>query len=193
MKAFTSDRILAIVRRCLAECLSVERPGLNPFSRLPNCFNLPPSLRSKRRLCASARRFWERQYVDENGGNISARVTSRYVICTPTLCSKGDLKEELSLVDLENSQIYGSRPQTSEILLHLEIYKAVPQAKAVVHCHSPYATAHAIAGVVPQANLLPEEVIFIGPVAITRTKLRNLEVCADGSARGQAAQHHFVS
>ncbi len=90
------------------------------------------------------------------------------MIGTPTLCSKGDLKvEELSLVDLENSQIYGSRPQTSEILLHLEIYKAVPQARAVIHCHPPYATAHAIAGVVPQANLLPEEVIFIGPVALT--------------------------
>jgi L-fuculose-phosphate aldolase len=51
--------------------------------------------------------------------------------------------------------------------LHLEIYKTVPQARAVVHCHPPYATAHAIAGVVPQPNLLPEQEVFVGPVAIS--------------------------
>jgi L-fuculose-phosphate aldolase len=106
--------------------------------------------------------------VDGNGGNISARVSSQYVICTPTLCSKSDLNpNELSLVDLENRQILGSRPATSEILLHLEIYKAVSKARAVIHCHPPYATAHAIAGVVPQGNLLPEQEIFVGPVALT--------------------------
>src|SRR5581483_10366376 len=80
----------------------------------------------------------------------------------------GDLRpEDLSLVDLESSQVLGSRPRTSEILLHLEIYKSVPRAKAVIHCHPPYATAHAIAGVVPQGNLLPEQEVFIGPVALT--------------------------
>jgi L-fuculose-phosphate aldolase len=168
MKAFTSDRILAIVRRSLAECLSLERQVSDSFLTPTELFQPPAVIALKEEIVRVGKKLWERQYVDGNGGNISARVTSRYVICTPTLCSKGDLKvEELSLVDLENSQIYGSRPQTSEILLHLEIYKAVPQARAVIHCHPPYATAHAIAGVVPQANLLPEEVIFIGPVALT--------------------------
>ena len=60
----------------------------------------------------------------------------------------------------------GDRPQTSEILLHLEIYKAVPAAKAVIHCHPPYATAHAVAGVIPQGNLVPEQEVFVGPVAL---------------------------
>jgi L-fuculose-phosphate aldolase len=72
----------------------------------------------------------------------------------------------LSLVDLDNYQICGDRPQTSEILLHLEIYKAVPAAKAVIHCHPPYATAHAVAGVIPQGNLVPEQEVFVGPVAL---------------------------
>ena len=166
MKVFISDRILAIVHRTLIECLSLERQdaSITPIE----LFDPPGVMALKAEIVRIGKKLWERQYVDGNGGNISARISSRYVICTPTLCSKGDLKvEELSLVDLENSQIAGSRPQTSEILLHLEIYKAVPQAKAVIHCHPPYATAHAIAGVVPRANLLPEEVIFIGPVALT--------------------------
>lgn len=69
-------------------------------------------------------------------------------------------------MDLENRQLYGSRPQTSEILLHLQIYKAVPEARAVIHCHPPYATAHAVAGVIPQGNLVPEQEVFVGPVAL---------------------------
>jgi L-fuculose-phosphate aldolase len=74
--------------------------------------------------------------------------------------------EEFCLVDLDNLQICGSRSQTSEIQLHLEIYKAVPIARAVIHCHPPYATAHAIAGVVPPGNLIPEQEVFVGPVAL---------------------------
>ena len=92
-----------------------------------------------------------------------------YVLCTPTLCGKGDLcVEDISLVDLDNAQVCcGDRPQTSEILLHLEIYKAVPGAKAVIHCHPPYATAHAVArgGAAGQPKYKEQEV-FIGPVAL---------------------------
>ena len=89
-------------------------------------------------------------------------------MCTPTLLSKGDLHvDDLALVDLENRRHCGDRPHTSELLLHLEIYKSVPQARAVVHCHPPYATAHAIAGVVPQGNLVPEQEVFVGQVAIS--------------------------
>ncbi len=83
------------------------------------------------------------------------------------MLSKGDLRpEDMALVDLENNQIVGDRPRTSEVSLHLEIYKAVPQAQTVVHCHPPYATAHAVAGVLPQGNLIPEQEVFIGPMAL---------------------------
>lgn len=131
-------------------------------------FYSPMANAIKEEIVRAGRKLWERQYVDGNGGNISARISPKYVICTPTLRSKGDLKvEDLSLVDLENNQICGDSPQTSEILLHLEIYKTTSRAKAVIHCHPPYATAHAIAGVIPQGNLVPEQEVFIGPVALT--------------------------
>jgi L-fuculose-phosphate aldolase len=51
--------------------------------------------------------------------------------------------------------------------MHLEIYKAVPQAKAVVHCHPPHATAYAITGRVPPTCIIPEYEVFIGKVALT--------------------------
>lgn len=150
------------------ECFATS-DGASASSEEPReLFGSPMARAIKEEIVKVGRKLWERQYVDGNGGNISARLSSKYFLCTPTLCSKGDLRvEDMSLVDVENQRICGNRAQTSEILLHLEIYKAVPSADAVIHCHPPYATAHAIAGVIPQGNLVPEQEVFVGPVALT--------------------------
>lgn len=157
-----------IIRRTVLEC--VQRSALQDTADADpvEIFHSPAVTALKEEIVRTGRKLWQRQYVDGNGGNISARVSKDYVICTPTLLSKGDLQvEDLALVDLENRRICGSRPHTSEILLHLEIYKTVAQAKAVIHCHPPYATAHAVAGVVPRGNLVPEQEVFVGPVALS--------------------------
>jgi L-fuculose-phosphate aldolase len=122
----------------------------------------------KEEICAVGRKLWQRAYVDGNGGNISYRIGPNAVICTPTLMSKADLRpEDLCLVDLEGKQLAGGRPRTSEILMHLEIYKEVPDARSVVHCHPPHATAYAITGRVPPNCVIPEYEIFIGKVALS--------------------------
>ncbi len=90
------------------------------------------------------------------------------VLCTPTLVSKFDLTpDDICMVDLEGKQVAGKRPRTSEILLHLEIYKAVPEAKSCVHCHPPHATAYAITGRVPPSRVIPEFEVFVGKVAVS--------------------------
>lgn len=121
----------------------------------------------KAEICAVGKKLWARQYVDGNGGNISYRIGPNEVICTPTLVSKADLTpDDLCLVDLQGNQIAGKRPRTSEIFLHLEIYKAVPEAKSAVHCHPPHATAYAITGRVPPTRVVPEYEVFVGTVAV---------------------------
>lgn len=166
MKSARED-ISTIVRRAVLDCLAANRSRQSAAEEPLEIFNSPLANALKKEIIRVGKKLWERQYVDGNGGNISVRVSPQYVLCTPTLCSKGDLGlEDFSLVDLENCQICGDRQQTSEILLHLAIYKAVPAAKAVIHCHPPYATAYAVAGVVPQGNLIPEQEVFIGPVAL---------------------------
>ena len=167
MEKTNKNDISTIVRRAVLESLAANRSGQTSPEEPLQLFTSPEANALKEEILRMGKKLWERQYVDGNGGNISVRLSPQYVLCTPTLCSKGDLSvEDLSLVDLDNSQICGDRPQTSEILLHLEIYKAVPNAKAVIHCHPPYATAYAVAGVVPQGNLIPEQEVFIGPVAL---------------------------
>src|ERR1039458_2125762 len=106
----------------------------------PRLFTTPEAEAVKLEICAVGRKLWDRSYVDGNGGNISYRIGPNEVICTPTLVSKHDLTPaDLCMVDLEGVQVAGKKPRTSEILLHLEIYKAVPEAKACVHCHPPQA------------------------------------------------------
>ena len=162
------ETISEIVRKALMDCFAANGSALTLCDEPLELFHSPQAAAIKEEIVKTGRKLWERQYVDGNGGNISARLSSRYVICTPTLCSKADLRvDDLSLIDMENRQIIGSRPQSSEMLLHLEIYKTVPTAHAVIHCHPPYATAHAIAGVIPQGNLVPEQEVFVGPVALT--------------------------
>ncbi len=131
-------------------------------------YTSPEAQAIKNEICAVGRKLWLRQYADGNGGNISYRIGPNQVLCTPTLVSKYDLTpEDIGMTDLEGVQIAGLKPRTSELLLHLEIYKAVPEAKAVVHCHPPHATAYAITGRVPPNLVLPEFEVLVGKVAIS--------------------------
>ena len=127
----------------------------------------PEALAIEEEIIRAGRKLWERQYIDGNGGNISARLCDQYVICTPALRSKGDLTtDDFALVDMAGNQVAGIQPRSGEIMLHLEIYKAVPQARAVIHCHPPHATAYAITGTIPPGCMVPEHEVLVGKVAL---------------------------
>ena len=147
---------------------AVATPITNHSAANPRLFSTPEAEAVKKEICHIGRKLWLRQFVDGNGGNISYRIGPNEVICTPTLVSKYDLTpEDLCLVDLEGNQAAGVKPRTSEIRLHLEIYKEVAEAKSVVHCHPPHATAYAITGRVPPNLVIPEFEVFVGKVAIS--------------------------
>lgn len=131
-------------------------------------------------IIAVGRKLWERSYVDGNGGNISVRLGAHSVLCTPTLISKRDIQpSDICLCDLEGNMLAGNGPRTSELLLHLEIYKANPCARAVVHCHPPHATAFAITGTAPPIGLIPEYEIFIGPAAVAHYETPGTQAFAE--------------
>jgi L-fuculose-phosphate aldolase len=107
------------------------------------------------------RRLWQRAYVDGNGGNMAVRVGEDIAICTPTLVSKGFMKpEDMCLVDFEGNQLGGVKKRTSEILMHLQMMKKQPKAVATCHCHPPYSTGFAVAGVEPPTCMVPEYEVF---------------------------------
>src|SRR5207253_3864471 len=72
----------------------------------------------------------------------------------------------ICLVDYEGKQLAGKRKRTSEVLLHLAVYKTRPDVQAVVHCHPPHATAFAVAHEPIPKCVLPEVEVFLGEVPI---------------------------
>jgi len=158
-----SEQVKEVVQAVM-EALRIPKSEEVPPSVAANSFEAE-ALRSE--IIKVGRKLWQRAYVDGNGGNISVRLGSQYVLCTPTMMSKGDLEPaDICLSDLEGNILAGDRLRTSELLLHLEIYKANPRARAVVHCHPPYATAFALAGTPPPVGLITEYEVFIGPAAV---------------------------
>jgi L-fuculose-phosphate aldolase len=133
----------------------------SPKAELEAYFNSPAAHALKEQLCDIGRRLWQREYVDGNGGNIAVRVGEDIAICTPTLVSKGFMKpEDMCLVDFEGNQLAGAKKRTSEILTHLQIMKRQPKAVATCHCHPPYSTGFAVAGVLPPTCMIPEFEVF---------------------------------
>ncbi len=133
----------------------------SPKAEIEAFFHSPKIEGLKQQLCDMGRRLWQRAYVDGNGGNLAIRVAEDIALCTPTLVSKGFMKpEDMCLVDLEGNQLCGVKKRTSEILMHLQIMKKQPRAVATVHCHPPYATGFAVAGVEPPTCMIPEFEVF---------------------------------
>jgi L-fuculose-phosphate aldolase len=134
----------------------------------------------KEEICDIGRRIYNRQFAAANDGNISVRVSDTEVLCTPTLHCKGFLvPDDICLVDMTGQQLSGLKKPSSEVLLHLEIYKRREEVRSVVHCHPPHATAFAIAREpIPQC-ILPEVEIFLGEVPITKYETPGGQAFAD--------------
>jgi L-fuculose-phosphate aldolase len=124
-----------------------------------------PEFKLKEQMCEIGRRIWIKGYCAGNEGNHSVRIGPDRFLCTPTGISKGFLKpDDICTVDTEGKQVAGKRKRTSEMLMHLAIYKARPDVRAVVHSHPPHATAFAIAGVELPTCIHPEAEVFLGAV-----------------------------
>src|SRR5436190_2805566 len=135
----------------------------SPKAEIDAYFNSPKVNELKSQICEVGRRLWQREYVDGNGGNIAIRVGEDIALCTPTLVSKGFMKpDDMCLVDLEGNQLCSGngKKRTSEILMHLQIMKRQARAVATVHCHPPYSTGFAVAGVEPPTCMIPEYEVF---------------------------------
>jgi L-fuculose-phosphate aldolase len=126
----------------------------------------------KQDICEIGRRLYAKGFAAANDGNITIRLNEREVLCTPTMVSKGFLKpEDVCKVDYEGKQLAGTKRRTSEVLLHLAVYKQRPDVHAVVHCHPPHATAFAVAHEPIPKCILPEVEVFLGevPMAVYET------------------------
>ena len=113
------------------------------------------------------RRMYARGYTASNDGNISVRLDAGRLLMTPTSVCKGFMTPEMMCItDLDGNKMSGERKPSSEMQMHLEVYRQRPEIQAVVHAHPPVATAFAVAGIPLDRAVLAEVVTTLGSVPI---------------------------
>jgi L-fuculose-phosphate aldolase len=120
-------------------------------------------------VCAVGRWIHDRGYVASTDGNISVRLGADRILITPTAVSKGMMSShDLVIIDLEGKRVAGLRKPSSELAMHLTIYRLRPDVNAVCHAHPPTATGYAAAGIPLDKPILCELVIGLGCIPVAR-------------------------
>jgi len=113
------------------------------------------------------RRMYARGYTASNDGNISVRLGSDRLLMTPKSVCKGFMTPDMMCItDLEGRKLQGDRDPSSEMLMHLEVYRQRPDVQAVVHAHPPIATGFAVAGIPLDRAVLAEVLTTLGSIPI---------------------------
>jgi L-fuculose-phosphate aldolase len=123
----------------------------------------------KKAVCDVGKRMYEKSLVVGNDGNISWRISDSEVLLTPTGVCKGDLTPDMILtVDLDGNVLEGKGKPSGEVNMHLAVYRAAPQRKAVIHAHPAYAAAFAVANIPLDKLIYPTCYTFFGVVPVAR-------------------------
>jgi L-fuculose-phosphate aldolase len=113
------------------------------------------------------RMMYERGFIAATDGNISARLEENCLLITPTCMCKGMMAEDdLVIVDMNGRKLEGTRNTSSEVAMHLLIYRMRPDVRGIVHAHPPTATGFAAAGIALDQPLISEIVLTLGAVPL---------------------------
>jgi len=122
---------------------------------------------SRRDIVQFGEMLHERRFIAACDGNLSVRLDKNPILVTPTGVSKGMMKtSDLVIVDMEGRKLKGRREVTTEIGMHVLIYRLRPNVAGIVHAHPPTATGFAAAGMALDQPLVCEVVIGLGSIPL---------------------------
>src|SRR5262249_52803046 len=126
-----------------------------------------PEADLRRDIVEVGRRMYARGYTASNDGNLSGRLGADRLLMTPKSVCKGFMTPDMMCItDLDGRKLQGDRDPSSEMQMHLEVYRQRPDAQAVVHAHPPIATGFAVAGIPLDRAVLAEVITTLGSVPI---------------------------
>ncbi|HMD15600.1 MAG TPA: class II aldolase/adducin family protein [Terriglobales bacterium] len=115
------------------------------------------------------RMLHENGFVAATDGNLSVRLDDEHVLVTPTCISKGRMRaSDMVIVDMDGKRLSGKRRVSTEIAMHLLIYRLRPDVHGIVHAHPPTATGFAASGLDLNRPLVCEVVVGLGSIPLAR-------------------------
>ena len=109
-----------------------------------------------------AQEIYRKSLVENGEGNVSVRINKNEILCTPTSTNYMDLTPEKILhMDLDGNVIGSNAIPSTEVKMHLAVYRDRPKAKAVIHNHSTYVTIlSTLRKSIPV--MMEQQIIFLG-------------------------------
>ena len=130
---------------------------------------MPTERKHREEIVHYGRMLHERGFVAAMDGNLSVRLDYDRLLVTPTCVSKGAMRPaDMVIVDQDGERLAGRRNVTSEIGMHLLVYRLRPDVRAIVHAHPPTATGFAAAGIPLTEPLVCEVVMGLGCIPLAR-------------------------
>lgn len=121
----------------------------------------------RRDICIVGRWLHARHFVAATDGNISVRLDGERIMTTPTAFSKGMMTpDDLVITDMQGKRLSGSRQGSSELGMHMLIYRRRPDIHAVCHAHPATATGYAAAGIPLNKAIVSEVVLSLGCIPV---------------------------
>src|ERR687886_2176758 len=121
---------------------------------------------ARREIVRVGKLLYERSYVVSSDGNVSVRLDDGQIVATPTQTCKGRMTEDSCAVTDIEGQPLNDRKASSELEMHLLIYRERADVKAVCHAHPPHGTAFAVAGLAIDQPILSEVILTLGCVPL---------------------------
>jgi L-fuculose-phosphate aldolase len=145
----------------------------------------------RERVCEIGRVLFERGHNAPGDGNITVRIGGDHLLSTPTGTHKGRLApDQIVLVDVATGLPVAGGHASTEMKLHLAVYRARPDVRAIVHAHSPNAVALTVAGLSLEFPVVPEAIMTLGSVPTVPYRspggIDVAEACVPFASRGEA-------
>ena len=113
------------------------------------------------------RRLDSKDLIAGSDGNVSCRAGRDCILITPGGVSKGFMEpEQIARTSMRGNLLEGPIRPSSEIRMHLQVYRMRPDVMAVVHAHPVVATAFTLAGYPFDSKILPEVWMMLGKVPV---------------------------
>ena len=130
---------------------------------------MPSERQHRLAIVRYGRQLHNNRFVAATDGNLSVRLDEHRLLVTPTCMSKGMMRPaDMVIVDMEGNRLAGKRSVSSEIGMHLLIYRLRPDVHGIVHAHPPTATGFAASGFDLNRPLVCEVVVGLGSIPLAR-------------------------